>query len=375
MSAPTGSAKSPLRQCAVHGCPGYPQRTRLCRAHGGEGGRLCLVEGCDRREQNKGRCRIHGGRTQCQVDSCDKSAHSRGLCRAHGGGGSVKQCIMEGCTRREQVNNRCRIHGGKENCRVRGCLKAVHRAGLCREHAGADCMVGRCRVTSMDVTNVCTKEAFAANMATERCVKWKLALIMCTKGDCVIHIRLKKNTMIESSVDFYWGVRAYPPEDVEPIRRARRLASWPPTLSAGVGRLRVGCRVPISPPHESLMAIANIFRYDPGLTSWAQVPQCVVYYGRDSRIRAQTTMSSRCQLPEAQYIFCLKTPRQLNRCSYELYDVGVVSFPVPRNAATRRAFNLKSVQHGSIISFCSTLGVYSACLLTRHYQNTAEEQW
>ncbi|KAG4051225.1 hypothetical protein PC123_g13554 [Phytophthora cactorum] len=105
------------------------------------------------------------------------------------------------------------------------------------------------------------------------------------------------------------------------------------------------------------------------------VPQCVVYYGRDSRIRAQTTMSSRCQLPEAQYIFCLKTPRQLNRCSYELYDVGVVSFPVPRNAATRRAFNLKSVQHGSIISFCSTLGVYSACLLTRHYQNTAEEQW
>ncbi|KAG6960290.1 hypothetical protein JG687_00008313 [Phytophthora cactorum] len=75
---------------------------------------------------------------------------------------------------------------------VKSCALWTDADGDSKLKTSADCMVGRCRVTSMDVTNVCTKEAFAANMATERCVKWKLALIMCTKGDCVIHIRLKK---------------------------------------------------------------------------------------------------------------------------------------------------------------------------------------
>ncbi|KAG3252487.1 hypothetical protein PI124_g2912 [Phytophthora idaei] len=88
--------------------------------------------------------------------------------------------------------------------------------------------------------------------------------------------------MIESSVDFYWGVRAYPPEDVEPIRRARRLASWPPTLSAGVGRRRPFQGSTLTVGKGILLGLAQ-----------TTVPQCVVYCGRDSRIRAQTTIAVR----------------------------------------------------------------------------------
>ncbi|KAG7384149.1 hypothetical protein PHYPSEUDO_002933 [Phytophthora pseudosyringae] len=61
------------------------------------------------------------------------------------------------------------------------------------------------------------------------------------------------------------------------------------------------------------------------------------------------------QLPGVQYMFCLKMSRQLNRWSYEFYDVGVAPNPSPHHAAPRHAFDLGAVPrvHDHFVHFDS----------------------